>query len=421
MLPILVATILTVLALFTGLTVAIVVGKAWREAVALRRRRRRAAIEPDILRFAHGGSESLLPALGGALAWSDRAVVESILLDHVERVRGIENERLCRALEELGFVDRYLEATRSARWWQRASAAEKLGLSRARRSREALVALLEDEVGEVRIRAAKALGAVGGHASAIPLIEALQEPNRWSTIRVADILASMGRTVTEELMRSFESLTPPARLAALDILGRVRPLDAVPWLRQRLSDGDRDVRARAAHALGAIGEPGSGPALTGALDDPDWPVRAMAAKALGRVHSHEAIPALERALRDREWWVRANAAEALRALGADGIAALERALDDPDRYARHQAVVMLQESGDLDRRIDALGAGDPAEVVAARAWLARVARAGQHARLVEVAERHPTPAVRERLAELLATERARGPAAAGGTDGEGAR
>ena len=35
------------------------------------------------------------PVLGGVVASRDRVVVETILLDHVARVRGIEHERLC--------------------------------------------------------------------------------------------------------------------------------------------------------------------------------------------------------------------------------------------------------------------------------------------------------------------------------------
>ena len=98
MLPVLIGAILAVLGLFTGLTVVIIVGKAWREAVQARRRRRRRSLEPEILRYAHGGVPSILPALGGSLRLRDRTVVEQILLDHIQRIRGEERDRLGRAL-----------------------------------------------------------------------------------------------------------------------------------------------------------------------------------------------------------------------------------------------------------------------------------------------------------------------------------
>ena len=347
-----------------------------------------------------GDGASPLPSLGGRVRVRDRVVVEGVLLDHIQRVRGIERERLGRALEELGFVERYLRRLRASHWWHRADGAEKLGLAAARRATEALVAALDDETPEVRIRAAKALGAVGGKASARPLIQALDDPSRWSTIRIADILAGMGREVTEELVDAFDQLTLPGKLAALDILGRIRPLEAVPWLRARLRDEDADVRARACHALGAIGEPGSGEALRQALLDRAWPVRAMAAKALGKIGDRQAISLLCESLRDAEWWVRANAADALRAIGEDGLRALDGMIEDADGFAGDQAVAMLQTAGVVDAHVDLLASDDDAERARAEAWIRRLVGAGRTKRLDELAERHRDPRVRQRLAEL---------------------
>jgi HEAT repeat protein len=273
-------------------------------------------------------------------------------------------------------VDGYLAALRSARWWARAAAAENIGLAGAKRATSKLVAALEDEVPEVRLRAAKALGLVGGSAAVLPLLKALSEPNRWSTIRIADILADMGRDVVRELIEAFPKLNGHGRLAALDILGRIHSLDAAPWLLARLADPEPDVRARAAHALGAIGVVDAAPPLRAALSDTEWPVRAMAAKALGRIHDAEAIPRLCAALRDREWWVRANAAESLKLAGPMGIEALEGMLADEDLYAKHQACLMLDESGILDRRVAQL-ASNGALTDAAEWVVVRFVHAGQ--------------------------------------------
>ena len=337
----LVAAVVSIVSLFVALTVLIVLGKGWREVRDGARRARRRVVEPAVLRYAHGADASIFSALGGGIARRDRVVVEEILLDHASRVRGIEHERLCRALDELGFVDRYLERLEGAGWWRRAEAAEKLGLAGAKRAAARLATALADEVPEVRLRAAKALGLVGGRAAVLPLVNALAEPNRWSTIRIADILTDMGSEVVGELIDAFPKLNDNAKLAALDIFGRIRALSAVEWLLHRLDDESSDVRARAAHALGAIGVVEAAPALRKALGDGEWPVRAMAAKALGRIRDAQAIPALCASLRDREWWVRANAAEALRVLGSRGLEALERMLRDEDPYARHQARQML--------------------------------------------------------------------------------
>ena len=401
MVAVLAITILTIGGVFLGLTLLIVANKAYRESREAWRRARRRVLEPAILRWVHGDEPSVRKALEGTASPRDRRVVEEILLDHAQRVRGMERERLGAALDDLGYVDRWMEALSASRWWRRAAGAEKLGIAGAPRSTERLVAALHDDVPEVRIRAAKALGAVGGEAAVAPLVHALREPNRWSTIRIADILAAMREDVVRELMSEYRGSGINARLATLDILARIRSLVPVAWLEERLGDAERDVRARACHALGAIGSPDSGGALAKALDDSEWPVRAMAAKALGRIGFHAAIPALSASLRDPEWWVRANAAEALRVMGPKGIEALDRMLDDRDVYARHQAVLMLQECGELDRQVTLLARPQGPEREAAESLIRRFVRVGQVGRLRELGETHPDASVRERLAGLL--------------------
>ena len=399
----LVATVLSIASLFVGLTLLIVLGKAWREVRDGSRHARRRVLEPRILKYAHGGAASVLSALGGAIAARDRVVVGAILLDHVSRVRGVEHDRLCLALDELGFVDRFLAGLHGSRWWRRAEAAENLGLAGAKRATAQLAAALSDEIPEVRLRAAKALGLVGGRAAVLPLVNALTEPSRWSTMRIADILTGMGSEVVKELIDAFPNLNAHAKLAALDIVGRIHALPAVPWLLLRLEDSEGNVRARAAHALGAIGVVDAAPVLRKALGDPDWPVRAMAAKALGRIHDPEAIPALCAALRDREWWVRANAAEALKFAGPMGVEALEKMLLDADLYARHQACLMLEDAGILDRRVAQLAASGVVRS-AAQSIVSRFVHAGHVSRLHELAATHTQAIVRETLAHLLSEE-----------------
>jgi HEAT repeat protein len=398
---VLLIAILIVGGVFLALTLLIVGNKAWRETVTAWRRARRRELEPAVLGWAHGDEVSLIPVLGGETRWGDRRVLEEILLDHVQRVRGIEKQRLGRALDEIGYVDEYLNKLRNGRWWWRADAAEKLGLAGARRATSGLVSALRDPVYEVRLRAAKALGALGGVAAVRPLVSALREPNRWSTIRVADILATMGTEVVEELIDSFDGLERHARLAALDILARIRSLHSASWLEQQLGHVDPDVRARACHAVGSVGNPDSGPALMKALNDDEWPVRAMAAKSLGRIQHARAIDELCNALRDPQWWVRVNAAEALRLMAPAGVDALKRMLDDQDGYARHQAVLMLEEAGVVDEIVGRLADEELIATNGAVGFITKVVGIGQLGRLRELMETHADPRVRAFLARLV--------------------
>jgi HEAT repeat protein len=393
--------ILLIGALFMGLVTLIVLNKMWRESQEAYFRMRRRDLEPAVLRYSHGEGRSLMAVMGDVPRARDRRVLLEVLLEHVQRVRGIEHERLSRALDEMGFVKEMTADLRHRHWWRRATAAENLGLSGAQHAVDALTGVLADPSAEVRMRAAKALGALGGSASIRALVGALEEPNRWSTIRIADILSGMGPPVVDELVEVFPRLSKAGRLSTLEILGRVRPLDRREWLEERTRDDDPDLRARACHALGRIGDPSALASVVTALADEAWPVRAMAAKALGWIGSAKAVDPLCIALRDSEWWVRSNAAHSLLAAGTTGTAALERMLDDDDIYARHQAILMLEHSGVVDRNASELALEDPERRQKAFSFIRHLVEAGQIQRLRSLAVEHPEAAVRDLLGSIL--------------------
>jgi len=253
----------------------------------------------------------------------------------------------------------------------------------------------------VRIRAARALGTIRGRAAVSKLVTALTEPNRWSAMRIADILTGMGAEAVGDLMREFDGLPDASRLLVIDIFGRVRSLEAIGLLRGLLDDPSKDIRARAAHALGQIGDPGSLAALVAALSDPAWPVRAMAAKSLGRIPGAESVEPLCMALTDSQWWVRTNAAEALKGKGDAGHAALVGMLDSGDGYAREQAVLMLEESGVLDHYVERLGSGKKVERDRAISLVARLVALNRTDLLHQMAAEHPDTEIRRNLTALL--------------------
>ena len=335
-------------------------------------------------------------------AW-DRRVILWTLLEQIRFVKGRTQERISAAFEELGFVSEERHKLGDRRWARRVEGAEKLGRMMSRQPLPDLVRLMQDPVPEVRIRAAKALGAIGGLEAVESLLGALRDTNRWSALRIADILAGLGQAAVQPLLREFPRLPSLARVAAIDILGRLRSPEAVPLLTQLLLDADENARARAAHSLGVIGDPRAAPALIRALEDPAWPVRAMAAKAIGMLAGSEGIGALEQALADREWWVRSNAADALRQKGELGHRALARLLDGADAYAAQKAASMLQEAGVLDHYVVQLVEGTARERADARALLGKLVGLQRTDLLTDIGQRHKDPRVREAVTHLLAT------------------
>ncbi|MGH9797059.1 MAG: HEAT repeat domain-containing protein [Candidatus Polarisedimenticolia bacterium] len=389
-------------AILAGLTLLIIVNKAARETREALDRRRRALLEPRLFEYAGAVTgRSVASHLPQPLRRRDRRLAEAILLEMAHVVKGETRDRLTAAFESLGSVARAIRGLKSRRWWRRAEAAERLGLMRSASAVEPLVALMGDEAGEVRMRAARALGWIRGRTSIRPLIAALADPSRWSAIRVAEILINVGAEAVDELLAAWSDLPRHARISALDVLGRIRSLKSKELMGRCLSDEDADIRARAAHGLGLIGDPGSADLLLKALRDPEWPVRAMAAKSLGRLGGPTAIPALCDALKDRQWWVRANAGEALRGLGPPGLEALVRMLDAEDTFARHQAVVQLEESRIVDQYVIDLVAPDPDRRAAAIAFVEKIIALQRVGHLTEQAIANAQEGVRRALVTIL--------------------
>jgi len=382
------------------LFVFLVINKAIREMRERRAASIRQAQEPRILAYVNGQGERLGPQLG-TLGRFERGVVEEILLDHARFLKGTARARITAACEEMGFVQSRIAQLRHRRWWKRAEAAEKLATMKSPKAAPDLIALMLDPVPDVRMRAARALGSLETRTSIRPLISALQDPNRWSALRIVDILSGMGVDAADELADSFDTLPPKARVAAVDCLGRAKSLRAPALLLRLLSDPDRNVRARAAHSLGLIGNPNFTPDLLRALEDAEWPVRAMGAKALGKLGRPEAVPPLAEALKDKEWWVRINAAEGLKSMGTRGVSALIDALASEDRYARHAAVATLEGAGVLDQNVAKLASGDERERASALAFVTKIIASDRTDSLAQSASRHTQEKVREQLARIL--------------------
>lgn len=204
-----------------------------------------------------------------------------------------------------------------------------------------IAALKEGTMGE-RIRAAKALGALGDARAVDPLLEAFEEaeePDERESdeedeeedgdilqIEAALALGKIGDPRAFEMLYHFLERQLPLNGRKLmicwyviDAVGMLRDARAIPLLTEALEHMDVDVRKAARSALAKIGEPAA-PSLIDVLLTRAKSGRWFAANALYRIWDRRAVEPFRQVLLDKSdtEYVRAEAARALGKLGGEG-------------------------------------------------------------------------------------------------------
>ena len=100
--------------------------------------------------------------------------------------------------------------------------------------------------------------------------------------RAAEVLSWLGPIAVEPLLDGLDG-TQARRIPAIRALARLGDLRAGDAFVRLLSDGDVEVRAAAAAALGEIADPACGPALAAATHDAHHLVRTAALQAIRRL------------------------------------------------------------------------------------------------------------------------------------------
>jgi HEAT repeat protein len=355
-------------------------------AAGNRRARRARRLEPEIRRAVSDFSMELREDLPQPRSRHERRLLEEALLETATEVSGTAHERLAESFVALGFADRAVADLRSRFAMRRVHAAEALGQMRVREAAGALRAGLRDRDPLVRFACANALTRVGAHGVLRPIIAALTSDRHGSTTgEVVETLLDYGRPAAAELIELLAAeRDPEVSLVMVVALGELRSVDAVPELVRCLRDPDPELAARAAHALGKVGDPRSAAELAAQATGAEaWEVRAAACGACGHVAAPETPRALALALDDPSWHVRSAAARALVRLEDRGLAAVRVRLAALGRTGLLQLWGAFELADRSAAAIEAAAAGDRDADALVRATLA----AGARARLEEVAER----------------------------------
>ncbi|WP_197444096.1 HEAT repeat domain-containing protein [Maioricimonas rarisocia] len=216
-----------------------------------------------------------------------------------------------------------------------------------------LLRLLQDDMRDVRLHVIRTLGLCEDPSVAPSLIPFLNDSDEDLQLAAAEATGRLGDSSAVpkliELMEqaSVSDLDAPRLQKIIDTLRRLRDGRAVLPLLELLTHKNHRVRARAAEALGQIGDPAALQPLSELLyRDQIEMVQAAAAKALGDLGDPEALTALEHGLQ-QPLAVRSKAIIAIGQIQEPEAAEMVmEMLDDPASAIRYHAVTILGELGD---------------------------------------------------------------------------
>jgi HEAT repeat protein len=310
------------------LALLVAVIKLARAVAASSREARLAPHREPVLTIAAGGDEDgAASAALRAIGERDWQAVRYAVVALLGKVRGETAETLVRLLEARGEFDRARSALRSRLALRRARAAYLLGLARQPQDTGLLLPLLADRSADVRLVAARSLGAIGDPAAASALFRALVAVHGQPgipTAVAAEALLNMGTGAVPAVIQALGAADVTERAAATMVAAEGALSATASRLRQLLADEpELDVRISAARALGAVGGAADVAGLA-ALTDAAQPtaLRRAAVQALGELGHPDAAPVLSWLLSDPDVRLAQHSGDALVRLGPIGIRAL---------------------------------------------------------------------------------------------------
>ena len=285
----------------------------------------------------------------------DCELVEAMLLDSIEAANTEQLPGLLACLRSSGLLDLRIHQARSAVGWRQRSALVALGRTRAVEAVAALAEALDSPATETRIAAARGLGRTGLPQAAVAILDhLLSDGLPIPEYTVKNALVNCCRHSPQTLLPYLKDAKGPARTIVARVLAEL----ATPALGEDLivlaTDGDAEVRASAARAMGASQASFALPVLSVMVRDQEWFVRLRAVVALSSIQEPERIRPLLHALCDSNRYVRQRAAWALSQMGSHLEQILYQVVDTQDSYALQAFVSELERTGAIERLLEVL-------------------------------------------------------------------
>jgi len=285
----------------------------------------------------------------------DCELVEAMLLDSMEAANPEQLPGLLACLRSSGLLDLRIHQARNGVGWRQRSALVALGRTRAVEAVAALEEALDSPATETRIAAARGLGRTGLPQAAVAMLDhLLSDGLPIPEYTVKNALANCCRHSPQTLLPYLKDAGGPARTIVARVLAEL----ATPALGEDLiilaTDGDAEVRASAARAMGASQASFALPVLSVLVRDQEWFVRLRAVVALSSIQEPGRIRPLLHALCDSNRYVRQRAAWALSQMGSDLEQILYQVVDTQDSYALQAFVSELERTGATERLLEVL-------------------------------------------------------------------
>jgi HEAT repeat protein len=285
----------------------------------------------------------------------DCELVEAMLLDSMEGANAEQLPGLLACLRSSGLLDLRIHQARNGVGWRQRSALVALGRTRAVEAVAALEEALDSPATETRIAAARGLGRTGLPQAAVAMLDhLLSDGLPIPEYTVKNALANCCRHFPQTLLPYLKDAGGPARTIVACVLAEL----ATPALGEDLiilaTDGDAEVRASAARAMGASQASFALPVLSVLVRDQEWFVRLRAVVALSSIQEPGRIRPLLHALCDSNRYVRQRAAWALSQMGSDLEQILYQVVDTQDSYALRAFVLELERTGATERLLEVL-------------------------------------------------------------------
>lgn len=180
------------------------------------------------------------------------------------------------------------------------------------------------------------------------LLEQTKTASHTRSLEIFSELQSLGPTATPVLVKALHDDSPHVRAFAANLLKYCGNASVIPHLEARLTDGDAFVRRTALEALGGLNAVEAIPAIILVLNDRDESTRCQAALVLGCMQADSAVTPLIAILQNDEYSVaRQMAANALGEIGNESaICPLADSLQDENALVRVASLAALRQIRD---------------------------------------------------------------------------